>query len=342
MLKQLIGFFSSDMGIDLGTANTLVYVKGRGIILNEPSVVAVEQGTDRVLAVGEEAKRMLGRTPGNITALRPLRDGVIADFKITEAMLRYFIKKSHTGSWFQPRPRIVIGVPSAITPVEEKAVWDSAVKAGAREVYLIKEPMAAAIGVGMPVQEPSGNMIVDIGGGTTDVAIISLGGIVASKSTRIAGDTFTEAIVQYMKYTYSLMIGERTAETIKIQIGSAFPLEEELSMEVKGRDQITGLPKTLFINSEEIRQALSEGVSSIVSTVRTTLDVCPPEIAADLVDKGMIMAGGGALLKGLDLLLEEKTGLNVQIADNPITSVAKGAGKVLEEITILKQLIACK
>jgi rod shape-determining protein MreB len=342
LLKQLIGFFSSDMGIDLGTANTLVYVKGRGIILNEPSVVAVEQGTDRVLAVGEEAKRMLGRTPGNITALRPLRDGVIADFKITEAMLRYFIKKSHTGSWFQPRPRIVIGVPSAITPVEEKAVWDSAVKAGAREVYLIKEPMAAAIGVGMPVQEPSGNMIVDIGGGTTDVAIISLGGIVASKSTRIAGDTFTEAIVQYMKYTYSLMIGERTAETIKIQIGSAFPLEEELSMEVKGRDQITGLPKTLFINSEEIRQALSEGVSSIVSTVRTTLDVCPPEIAADLVDKGMIMAGGGALLKGLDLLLEEKTGLNVQIADNPITSVAKGAGKVLEEITILKQLIACK
>jgi rod shape-determining protein MreB len=342
LLKQLIGFFSSDMGIDLGTANTLVYVKGRGIILNDPSVVAVEQGTDRVLAVGEEAKRMLGRTPGNITALRPLRDGVIADFKITEAMLRYFIKKSHTGSWFQPRPRIVIGVPSAITPVEEKAVWDSAVKAGAREVYLIKEPMAAAIGVGMPVQEPSGNMIVDIGGGTTDVAIISLGGIVASKSTRIAGDTFTEAIVQYMKYTYSLMIGERTAETIKIQIGSAFPLEEELSMEVKGRDQITGLPKTLFINSEEIRQALSEGVSSIVSTVRTTLDVCPPEIAADLVDKGMIMAGGGALLKGLDLLLEEKTGLNVQIADNPITSVAKGAGKVLEEITILKQLIACK
>ncbi|EKD26486.1 MAG: Cell shape determining protein, MreB/Mrl family [uncultured bacterium] len=341
VFKFLVGLFSSDMGIDLGTANTLVYVKGKGIILNEPSVVAVTKGSARtVLAVGDEAKRMLGRTPENIIAVRPLRDGVIADFKITEAMLRYFIKKSHAKSFIQPRPRIVIGVPSAITQVEEKAVYDSAIKAGAREVYLIKEPMAAAIGVGLPVSEPSGNMIIDIGGGTTDVAIISLAGIVASKSTRVAGDVLTEAIAQYMKYTYSLMIGERTAENIKIQIGSAFPLEEELSMEVKGRDQITGLPKTLFINSEEIRQALSEHVASIVTTVRATLDVCPPEIAADLVDKGVVLAGGGALLKGLDLLLEEKTGLKVTIADDPLTAVAKGAGKVLEELKILKQVLS--
>lgn len=342
MFHLLSGFFSNDMGIDLGTANTLVFIKGKGIILNEPSVVAIQSGGSNfnVVAVGEEAKRMLGKTPGNITAVRPLRDGVIADFRVTEAMLRYFIKKTHSTSFFQPRPRTVIGVPSAITPVEEKAVYDSAIKAGAREVYLIKEPMAAAIGVGLPVQEPSGNMIIDIGGGTTDVAIISLAGIVCSKSTRVAGDHLTESISQYMKYTYSLMIGERTAETIKIQIGSAYPLEEELSMEVKGRDQITGLPKTLFINSEEIRQALAEGVTSIVSTVRSTLDVCPPEIAADLVDKGVVLAGGGALLKGLDRLLEEKTGLKVIVADDPLTAVAKGAGKVLEDLNLLKKVVS--
>ena len=339
MYNFIMKYFSTDMGIDLGTANTLVSVKGKGIILNEPSVVAVNSATRDVLAVGEEAKLMLGRTPGSIVAVRPLRDGVIADFKITEEMLRYFIKKSHSNSFFHPRPRIVIGVPSAITPVEEKAVYDSAIKAGAREVYLIKEPMAAAIGCGLPVQEPSGNMIIDIGGGTTDVAIISLAGIVASKSTRVAGDNFSNSIAQYMKYTYSLMIGERTAESIKIQIGSAFPLEEELSMEVKGRDQITGLPKTLYINSEEIRQALSEGIASIVTTVRSTLDVCPPEIAADLVDKGVVLSGGGALLKGLDLLLEEKTGLNVKVADAPLTSVAKGAGIVLDDIAVLKKVV---
>lgn len=338
MFNFIHSIFSNDIGIDLGTANTLVYVKGKGIILNEPSVVAVEHGTNRVLAVGEEAKRMLGKTPGNITAVRPLKDGVIADFKITEAMLRYFTKKAHSNSLFQPRPRIIIGVPSAITPVEEKAVYDSAIKAGAREVYLINEPMAAAIGVGLPVQEPSGNMIIDIGGGTTDVAIISLAGIIASKSIRVAGDHLTESISQYMKYTYSLMIGERTAETIKIQIGSAYALEEELSMEVKGRDQITGLPKTLFINSEEIRQTLSEGVSSIVSTVRATLDICPPEVSADLVDKGVVLAGGGALLRGLDQLLEEKTGLKVIIAEDPLTAVAQGAGKILEDEVLLHKV----
>lgn len=338
MFDSIRGYFSSDIGIDLGTANTLVYVKGKGIILNEPSVVAINTNDGKVVAVGEEAKRMLGKTPGNITAVRPLRDGVIADFKVTESMLKYFIDKAHNNSFFKPRPRTVIGVPSAITPVEEKAVYDSAMKAGARAVYLIKEPMAAAIGVGLPVTEPSGNMIIDIGGGTTDVAIISLAGIVASKSTRIAGDHLTEAITQYMKYTYSLMIGERTAEAIKIQIGSAYPLEEELSMEVKGRDQITGLPKTLFINSEEIRQALAEGVASVVSTVRSTLDVCPPEIAADLVDKGVVLAGGGALLRGLDQLLEEKTGLKIIIADDPLTAVARGAGKALEDLYLLNKV----
>ncbi len=336
--KSIFGLFSNDMGIDLGTANTLVYVRGKGIIINEPSVVAVEQGTHNVLAVGEEAKNMLGRTPRSIIAVRPLRDGVIADFKITEAMLRYFIKKAHGNSFIQPRPRVVIGVPSCITPVEERAVKDSAFQAGAREVHLIPEPMAAAIGVGLPVSEPSGNMIIDIGGGTTDVAIISLGGTVVSKSSRVAGDKLTESITNYLKYTYNLMVGERTAEQIKIQIGSAFPLEQELSMEVKGRDLITGLPKTLGINSEEIRQAISEDVASIVTVVRTTLDYCPPEIAADLVDKGVIVAGGGALLRGLDKLLHEKTGLTVIVADDPLMSVAKGAGMVLEDAALKKIL----
>jgi rod shape-determining protein MreB len=336
--KSVFGLFSNDMGIDLGTANTLVYVRGKGIIINEPSVVAVEQATQKVLAVGQEAKNMLGRTPRNIVAVRPLRDGVIADFKIAEAMLRYFIQKAHGNSFIQPRPRVVIGVPSCITPVEERAVKDSAFQAGAREVYLIQEPMAAAIGVGLPVSEPSGNMIIDIGGGTSDVAIISLGGTVVSKSSRVAGDKLTESITNYLKYTYNLMVGERTAEQIKIQIGSAFPLEQELSMEVKGRDLITGLPKTLAINSEEIRQAISEDVASIVSLVRNTLDHCPPEIAADLVDKGVIVAGGGALLRGLDKLLHEKTGLMVMIAEDPLVSVAKGAGKVLE-MASLKRIL---
>lgn len=340
MLGKLFGLMSNDMGIDLGTANTLVYIKGKGIIIDEPSVVAVEQGTDNVLAVGNEAKNMLGRTPGNIVAVRPLRDGVIADFKVTEAMLRYFIKKAHGNSYIQPRPRIVIGVPSGITPVERRAVTDAALKAGAREVHLLTEPMAAAIGVGLPVVEPSGNMIIDMGGGTTDVAIISLGGIVVSKSIRVAGDKLTESVVQYLKYTYSLMVGERTAENIKITAGSAYPLEEEVTMTVKGRDMITGLPKTLAINSEEIRQAMTESVLAIVGAVRTTLDSCPPEIAADLVDQGVVLAGGGALLKGLDLLLKEKTGLDVKVAEDPLTAVAKGAGKVLEEIEVLQKVVA--
>ena len=342
LLKSIMGAFSNDSGIDLGTANTLVYVKGKGIVLNEPSVVAVDQTTKEVLAVGEEARNMLGRTPGNIIAVRPLREGVIADFRVTEAMLRYFIKKSKAGgaSFLQQRPRIVIGVPTGITPVERRAVVDAATKAGAREVFLISEPMAAAIGVGLPVQEPSGNMIIDIGGGTTDVAIISLAGIVASKSIRVAGDKLTESIAHYLKNTYSLMVGERTAEQIKIQIGSAYHLPEEIFMSVKGRDMITGLPKTLTINSEEIRQAMADSVAAIVSTVRNTLDACPPEIAADLVDKGVVLAGGGALLKGLDFLLKEKTGLNIIIADDPLTAVARGAGKVLEEIEMLKKIIA--
>ncbi|MBN2143730.1 MAG: rod shape-determining protein [Candidatus Aureabacteria bacterium] len=336
----LFGFFSNDMGIDLGTANTLVYVRGRGIIMNEPSVVAVEMGTDEnILAVGEEAKNMLGRTPGNIKAVRPLRDGVIADFKITEAMLRYFIRKAHGRFLLQPRPRVVVGVPSEITPVEKRAVIESALKAGAREVALIIEPMAAAIGVGIPVLDPCGNMIIDIGGGTTDIAIISLGGIVVNKSTRVAGDKLTEYISHYLKYTYNLSIGERTSEIIKIQIGSAYPLKEEMIMEVKGRDLITGLPKTLAINSEEIRQAMSEGITAVVGAVRNTLDMCPPEIASDLVDKGVMLTGGGALLRGLDKLLEEKTGLKVIVSENPLISVAVGAGKVLEDEPLMKQVI---
>lgn len=327
------------MGIDLGTANTLVYVRGKGIVLNEPSVVAVRQGTHDVLAVGEEAKKMLGRTPEDIVAIRPLKEGVIADFKVTEAMLKYFIKKSHGNSLIPPRPRMVVGVPSAITPVERRAVEDSAYKAGAREVKLISEPMAAAIGVGLPVHEASGNMIIDIGGGTTDVAIISYGGIVASKSSRVAGDKLTESVSSYMKYTYNLMIGERTAENIKIQVGSAFPIEEELSMEVKGRDLITGLPKTLIVNSEEIRQALSDDVASIVSAVRNTLDMSPPEIAADLVDKGVVLAGGGALLRGLDKLLHEKTKLNILVAQDPLLAVAHGCGKVLEDQVMFDKVL---
>ena len=341
MWDALLGLFSNDMGIDLGTANTLVYVKGKGIVLSEPSVVAIHEGTNKVLAVGNEAKAMLGRTPANIKAIRPLHDGVIADFEITEAMLRHFIKKAHGDSTlFQPRPRIVIAVPSGITEVEKRAVEDSAHAAGAREVYLIPEPMAAAVGAGLPIEDPSGNMIVDIGGGTSEVAIISLTGIVSSKSVRVAGDDLNEAIIQYMKRTYNLMIGERTAEEIKMRIGSASPLDEELSMEVKGRDLIAGLPKTLTINSEEIREALSETIASIVEAVRITLERCPPEIAADLVDKGLWLAGGGALLRGMDKLLMEETALPVRIADDPLSCVALGAGKALENPSILQKMIS--
>ena len=337
MFSWLLGYFSNDIGIDLGTANTLVYVKDRGIVLREPSVVAIQQGTNRVLAVGEEAKRMLGRTPGNIVAIRPMKAGVIADFEVTEAMLRYFIRKAHNRKWVV-RPRIIISVPSGITEVEKRAVKDSATHAGAREVYLIEEPMAAAIGVGLPVQEPAGNMIVDMGGGTTEVAIISLAGIVLSRSVRVGGDEMDEAIVQYLKRVYNLMIGERTAEEIKITIGSAYPLGEELSMEVKGRDLVAGLPKTLTITSEEIREALQEPVSAIVEAIRITLERCPPELSSDLVDRGIVLAGGTSQLRGMDKLLAEQTGLPVHVAEDPLSAVAEGTGVVLHELNFLRKV----
>ena len=337
MFNRLFGLFSNDIGIDLGTANTLVYVKDRGIVLREPSVVAIQAGTNRVLAVGEDAKRMLGRTPGSIIAVRPLKAGVIADFEITEAMLRYFIRKVHNRRKMA-KPRVIIAVPSGITAVEKRAVHDSAMHAGAREVHLVEEPMAAAIGVGLPVQEPAGNMIVDIGGGTTEVALISLAGIVFSRSVRVGGDELDDAIIQYMKRVYNLMIGERTAEEVKIAIGSAYPLEEETSIDVKGRDLVNGLPKTLTVTSEEIREALSEPVSSIVESIRITLERCPPELAADLVDRGMVMAGGGALLRGLDKLVAEQTGLPVHVADDPLSAVAEGTGVVLNELDFLRKV----
>jgi len=336
MWSNFLGLFSNDIGIDLGTANTLVYVKDRGIVLREPSVVAVQSGTKRILAVGEEAKRMLGRTPGNIVAIRPMKAGVIADFEITEAMLRYFIKKIHNRRKMV-RPRIIIAVPSDITEVEKRAVKDSATHAGAREVFLIEEPMAAAIGVGLPVQEPAGNMIVDIGGGTTEVALISLAGIVFSRTVRVGGDEMDECLVQYMKRVYNLMIGERTAEEIKISMGSAYPVEEEVSQEVKGRDLVAGLPKTLTITSEEVREALQEPVSSIIDAIRITLERCPPELSSDLVDRGMILAGGGALLTGVDKLIAEQTGLPVHQADDPLSAVAEGTGVVLNELNFLRR-----
>ncbi|MDW8349268.1 MAG: rod shape-determining protein [Verrucomicrobiae bacterium] len=337
ILKHLSGLFSNDIGIDLGTANTLVYVKDRGIVLREPSVVAIAQGTRKVLAVGEEAKRMLGRTPGNIIAVRPLKDGVIADFEVTEAMLKAFIHKVQTRLKLR-RPRVVIAVPSGITEVEKRAVQDSARHAGAREVHLIEEPMAAAIGVGLPVQEASGNMIVDIGGGTTEVAIISLAGIVYSRSVRVAGDELDESIINYMRRAYNLMIGERTAEEIKIKIGSAYPMEKETTMEVKGRDLVAGLPKTLSITSQEVREALMEPLSVIVESVRITLERCPPELSADLVERGIVLAGGGALLRGIDRLLAEETGLPVHVAEDPLSAVAEGTGKVLQEFRYLRKI----
>jgi rod shape-determining protein MreB len=341
MFNGLLGLFSNDIGIDLGTANTLVYVKDHGIVLREPSVVAVKAGTNKVLAVGNEAKRMLGRTPANIVAVRPLKDGVIADFEITEAMLRHFITKVHNRRKFV-RPRVVIAVPSGITEVEKRAVKDSAQHAGAREVYLIEEPMAAAIGVGLPVQDAAGNMIIDIGGGTTEVALISLSGIVFSRSVRVAGDELDEAIVQYIKRAYNLMVGERTAEEIKIKIGSAYPMEKETSIEVKGRDLVAGLPKTLTLTSQEVREALLEPISTIVDSVRITLERCPPELSSDLVDRGLVLAGGGALLRGLDKLLSEETGLPVHVAEDPLSAVAEGTGKVLTEIKFLRQVASAE
>ncbi len=337
MFGKLFGLFNTDIGIDLGTANTLVYLKDHGIVLREPSVVAVKTGTSEVLAVGDDAKRMLGRTPGNISAIRPLKDGVIADFEITEAMLKHFIQK------VQPRrgasrTRVVVAVPSGITEVEKRAVKDSATQAGAREVYLIEEPMAAAIGVGLPIQDASGNMIVDIGGGTTEVAVISLSGIVQSRSVRVAGDELDESIVAYMKRAYNLMIGERMAEDVKIRSGSAYPQEKETTIDVKGRDLVAGLPKTISVSSSEIREAMAEPLAAIIDSVRVTLERCPPELAADLVDRGIVLAGGGALLKGLNELLAEQTGLPTHIAEDPLSAVAEGAGKVLGELGFLRKV----
>ena len=335
MWGKICNFFSNDIGIDLGTANTLVYVKDRGVVLREPSVVAIQNGTKRILAVGDEAKRMLGRTPGNIVAIRPMKSGVIADFDITEAMIRHFIRKVRTNRFV--KPRVIIAVPGDITEVEKRAVEEAARHAGSREVHLIEEPMAAAIGVGLPVTEPTANMIVDVGGGTCDVAVISLAGIVYSKSVRTGGDAMDECIVRYMQRVYNLMIGERTAEEIKITIGSAYPLAKEKSMEVKGRDLVAGLPKTLKVTSEEIREALQEPISSIVDAVRIALEKCPPELSADLVDRGMVLAGGGALLHGLDKLVAEQTGLPAHLADDPLSAVAEGTGVVLNELHVIKR-----
>ncbi len=327
-LNYILGLFSNDIGIDLGTATTLVYVKGEGVVLCEPSVVAIEKDTNRVVAVGEEAKKMLGRTPGNIIATRPMKNGVISDFEVTEAMLKYFIKKVHKRQVLV-RPAMVIAIPCGITAVEKRAVRDSAERAGARSVELIEEPKAAAVGVGLPVEEAAGNMIIDIGGGTTDFAVISLGGLVYSRSLRVAGDEMDTAIIEYMKKTYNLMIGERTAEEIKIRIGSAYPLEEELTMDVRGRDLISGLPKTIAITSVEIREALQGPIQAIVDGAKMTLENTPPELAADLIDRGIVMAGGGSLLRGIDRRIAEETGLPVHVADDPLTAVALGTGQTL-------------
>jgi rod shape-determining protein MreB len=340
IFSSLWGMLSDDLAIDLGTANTLIYVKGQGIVCNESSVVAVQKdfrGSRRVLAVGIEAKKMLGRTPGNIVAIRPLKDGVIADFETTEAMLRYFIHKVHNRRALV-RPRIVICVPNGITEVEKRAVRESAESAGAREVYLMEEPMAAAIGAGLPVTEPVGNMIVDIGGGTTEVAVISLAGIVFSRSVRVGGDKMDEAIIQYIKRKYNLLIGERTAELIKITIGSAYPGDEIQTMQIKGRDLVAGVPKTVELSDEEIRDSLLEMINQIVEAVRVALERTPPELASDIVDKGIVLAGGGALLRNLDVLLREETGLPVMVADDPLTAVVMGAGKALDELSLLREV----
>ncbi len=340
LIDIIFGMFSNDLAIDLGTANTLVYLKGKGIVVSEPSVVAVQKdrmGQRKVLAVGMEAKKMLGRTPGSIVAIRPMKDGVIADFDITEEMLRYFIHKVHNRKALV-RPRIVICVPSGITQVEKRAVKESAESAGAREVYLIEEPMAAAIGAGLPITEASGNLIVDIGGGTTEVAVISLAGVVYSNSVRVGGDKLDEAIVQHLKRKYNMLIGERTAEQIKIEIGSAHSSNEKTTMAVKGRDLVSGIPKTLDIDSREIHDAMSETINTIVEAVRTALERTPPELAADIVDKGIVLAGGGAHLRGIDTLLSEQTGLPVVIAEDPLSCVVLGSGKVLDELELLRRV----
>jgi rod shape-determining protein MreB len=333
-----LSFLGRDMAVDLGTANTLVYLRGRGIVLNEPSVVAINTNTTGILAVGTEAKRMIGRTPGNIVAIRPLKDGVIADFDTTERMLRYFIQKVHRRRHFA-KPRIVVCVPSGITGVEQRAVKDAGYQAGARKVYIIEEPMAAAIGAGLPVHEPTGNMVVDIGGGTTEVAVISLGGIVTSQSIRTGGDELDAAIIGYVKKEYSLMLGERTAEEIKMAIGSAFPLPDEPHAEVRGRDLVSGLPKTIVVSADEIRKAIEEPVNAIVDAVKATLDRCPPELSGDIMDRGIVLTGGGALLHGLDERLRHETGMPIQITDNPLDSVAVGSGRCVEEFEALQQVL---
>ncbi|OPJ55528.1 Rod shape-determining protein MreB [Alkalithermobacter paradoxus] len=335
---NLFGVISKDMGIDLGTANTLVYVRGKGIVLREPSVVAVRDDNKDVLAVGEEAKRMIGRTPGNIVAIRPMKDGVIADFDITQSMLRYFIRKAYPKKSLIS-PRIAVCVPYGVTEVEKRAIEEAAKQAGARDAYLIEEPMAAAIGAGIRVEEPDGNMVVDIGGGTSEIAVISLGGIVTAKSIRIGGDEFDESIVNYVKKEYNLMIGERTAEEVKIKIGSAFKSEKEEKMSIRGRDLITGLPKTIDITSSEVREALSEPVTSIVEGIKATLERTPPELAADIIENGIMLTGGGALLKGLDRLIKEETGMPVHVAENPLDCVAIGTGKSVEDKEIFDKVL---
>jgi len=338
LLNKLLGVFSNDIAIDLGTANTLVFVKGKGIVCNEPSVVAVNRNSNKVVAVGSEAKQMIGKTPSNIIIIRPMKDGVIADFDKTGEMLKYFIRKVHNRSSFIS-PRVVIGVPSCITQVEQRAVKDAAQASGAREIYLIEEPMAAAIGVGLPIGEPTGSMIVDIGGGTSDVAVISLHGIVYSKAIKVGGDKMDESIVNFIRAKEKMLIGERTAERIKIQIGSACAVgEENLSIEVKGRDLISGVPKTTLITEEEIREAVKDIVVTIVDTIKVTLENTPPELAADLVDHGIVLCGGGALLRGLDLLIKKETGLPVVVADEPLNAVAKGVGSVLDDLDILRRV----
>jgi rod shape-determining protein MreB len=336
-MDQLLGWFSQDLAIDLGTANTLVYVRGRGIVLDEPSVVAVEKRTGRILAVGAEAKRMLGRTPGNIVAIRPMRDGVIADFEVAEKMLSHFINKAHNRTTFV-RPRVVICVPSKITQVEQRAVRDSAELAGAREVYMIEEPIAAAIGAGLPIAEPYGNMVVDVGGGTTDVAVISLAGIVYSESVKVAGDKMDDAISSYIKRKYNLLIGDHMAEMVKLEIGSAYPLDERKTIIIKGRDLISGIPKTLTIDDAEIREALAEPISAIVNAIKVALENTPPELAGDIIDRGIVLTGGGSLLRGLDIRLREETNLPIITVDTPLTTVVLGTGKALEELELLKKV----
>jgi len=336
-LASILSLFSSDLAIDLGTATTLVYIRNRGIVVFEPSIVAVNRVTNRVEAVGSAAKDMLGKTPGNITAIRPMKDGVIADFEVTERMLEYFIRKAHGRNFFV-RPRIVISVPSEITPVEKRAVRDSALRAGASEVFLIEQAMAAAIGAGLPITEPTGNMIVDIGGGTTDVAVISLAGIVYARSVRVAGNEMDEAIIAYIKRKYNLLIGERTAEQIKIELGNAWPSDEARTMEVKGRDLVEGIPKTLRINDEEIREALAETVNTFVDTVRTALERTPPELSADIIDKGIVLAGGGSLLRNLDQRLREETSIPVAHCEDPVSAVVRGTGKMLTDMALLRKI----